>query len=174
MRSPQFPHTHDPQGLTPVKLAGCLAILIPVLLLWSLQIVNLTMQTIIKSNLNACSVRQPQARRQQHQQYTSLAQHHYQQQRATLLIAHGLKENVAKLAPVDAVQLVTLQPVNHSIPNAPGKKASVAIYAHLAAKYGGKIAADAAKEGLELYGEYVEEAKQVSRQGTVLCQQIAI
>jgi hypothetical protein len=51
--------------------------------------------------------------------------------------------------------------VNHTIPNAPGKKASVAIYAHLAAKYGGKITADAAREGLELYGEYVEEAKQV-------------
>ncbi|WIA15923.1 hypothetical protein OEZ85_012670 [Tetradesmus obliquus] len=97
----------------------------------------------------------------QHTPQRHLKQQQQQQQRAVLLVAHGLKENVAKLAPVDTIQQVTLQPVNHSIPNAPGKKASVAIYAHLAAKYGGKIHADAAKEGLELYGEYVEEAKQV-------------
>jgi hypothetical protein len=102
------------------------------------------------------SFHRTQARRQQH-----IPQQQLQQRRAGQLVARGLKENVAKLAPVDTVQLVTLQPVNHSIPNAPGKKASVAIYAHLAAKYGGKITADAAREGLELYGEYVEEAKQV-------------
>uniref|UniRef100_A0A383V7G5 Uncharacterized protein n=1 Tax=Tetradesmus obliquus TaxID=3088 RepID=A0A383V7G5_TETOB len=98
----------------------------------------------------------PQRHLRQQQQ-----QQQQQQQRAALLVAQGLKENVAKLAAVDTIQQVTLQPVNHSIPNAPGKQASVAIYAHLAAKYGGKINADAAQEGLELYGEYVEEAKQV-------------
>jgi hypothetical protein len=126
------------------------------------------MQTVFKTGLRSASLQQPHARQNQ-QQYTSLPQRHQQQHRAALLVAYGLKENVAKLAPVDAVQLVTLQPVNHSIPNAPGKKASVAIYAHLAAKYGGKITADAAREGLELYGEYVEEAKQVSNEQTPFC-----
>jgi hypothetical protein len=128
----------------------------------------LKMQTVLNTGLRSSSLQQPHAR-QHHQQYTSLPQRHQQQHRAALLVAYGLKENVAKLAPVDAIQLVTLQPVNHSIPNAPGKKASVAIYAHLAAKYGGKITADAAKEGLELYGEYVEEAKQVGKEANHLC-----
>jgi hypothetical protein len=123
------------------------------------------MQTALKTSLKTASLQQPITKRWQHQQqqYTSIHQRHQQQQRTALLMTHGLKENVAKLAPVGAIQLVTLQPVNHSIPNAPGKKASVAIYAHLAAKYGGKITADAAQEGLELYGEYVKEAKQVSK-----------
>ncbi|KAF6260787.1 hypothetical protein COO60DRAFT_1504837 [Scenedesmus sp. NREL 46B-D3] len=121
------------------------------------------MQTVFKPSLNAASIQQSLGTRHHQQQYkhTQLPQLQHHQQRAALLAVHGLKENVAKLAPIDTIQLVTLQPVNHSIPNAPGKKASVAIYAHLAAKYGGKITADAANEGLELYGEYVEDAKQV-------------
>lgn len=40
-----------------------------------------------------------------------------------------------------------------------GKKASVAIYAHLAQKYGGSLSAAAAQEGLSLYDEVVADAK---------------
>jgi hypothetical protein len=50
--------------------------------------------------------------------------------------------------------------LKHAIPNAPGKKASVAIYSHLAQKYGGRITTAAAQEGLQLYDEFVEEAQQ--------------
>lgn len=41
----------------------------------------------------------------------------------------------------------------------PGKKASVAIYAHLAQKYNGSLNAAAAQEGLSLYDEVVADAK---------------
>ncbi len=60
-----------------------------------------------------------------------------------------------------------------------GKKASVAIYAHLAASYGGRLTVEAAAEGLRLYDEVVEDARnrpgahpnidlllQVAQQGT--------
>lgn len=40
-----------------------------------------------------------------------------------------------------------------------GKKASVAIYAHLAQKYGGILSEAAANEGLSLYAEVVEDAR---------------
>jgi hypothetical protein len=45
------------------------------------------------------------------------------------------------------------------IPNVPGKAASARIYAHLAARHGGALGPAAAAEGLQLYGEYVEEAR---------------
>lgn len=76
-----------------------------------------------------------------------------------LIAAQGLKENVASLPSIESIKAVTLQPINHTIPNAPGKKASVAIYSHLASKYGGKLTAEAAEEGLQLYDEVVAEAK---------------
>lgn len=44
------------------------------------------------------------------------------------------------------------------VPNAEGKRASLAIYAHLAAKHGGKLTPAAATEGIQLYGQYVQEA----------------
>ncbi len=77
------------------------------------------------------------------------------------LRTRGLKENVAKLASIDAVKEVQISGAGSecvTILNAPGKKASVAIYAHLAARHGSKIDAAAAEEGLQLYGEYVAEA----------------
>lgn len=40
-----------------------------------------------------------------------------------------------------------------------GKKASVSIYAHLAAKYNGSLSTAAAQEGLHLYDEVVADAK---------------
>lgn len=43
--------------------------------------------------------------------------------------------------------------------HAAGKKASVAIYAHLAQKYGGSLSPAAAQEGLSLYDEVVADAK---------------
>lgn len=42
---------------------------------------------------------------------------------------------------------------------ASGKEASVAIYAHLAQKYGGSLNQAAAQEGLSLYDEIVADAK---------------
>ena len=45
------------------------------------------------------------------------------------------------------------------IPNQSGKTGSVAVYAALAEKYG-RIHAEAAQEGLALYAEHVEDARQ--------------
>jgi hypothetical protein len=69
---------------------------------------------------------------------------------------------VQQLAPIDDLQRVVVGggPEPWVIANAPGKKASLAIYAHLAKKYNGQLTAAAAQEGLQLYGEYVEEAQQ--------------
>lgn len=72
------------------------------------------------------------------------------------------QENVAALAPIDSVAAVSVALPDGApwrIPNAPGKAASARIYAHLAAKHGGVLNAAAAAEGLQLYGEYTEEAK---------------
>jgi hypothetical protein len=73
----------------------------------------------------------------------------------------GLKENVAGLPSIDHVKQVVVltQPDPWTIPNAPGKKASVAIYAYLATAHGGKLTPPAAEKGLRLYDEYVEEAR---------------
>ncbi|KAI8470134.1 MAG: hypothetical protein J3K34DRAFT_377349 [Monoraphidium minutum] len=76
---------------------------------------------------------------------------------------HGLKENIAALAPIDAVAAVTVtlpDGAPWAIPNAPGKAASARIFAHLASKHGGVLTAAAAEEGLALYGEFTEEARQ--------------
>lgn len=72
----------------------------------------------------------------------------------------GLKENIAKLPPINGIRRVLVPAVNHSIENKEGKKASVAIYNYLAQQHGGKLDKDAAARGIELYGEYVEEARQ--------------
>lgn len=80
------------------------------------------------------------------------------------VVARGLKENVAALAPIDGVARVTCAVPGAGaaweVPNAPGKAASARIYAHLAAKHGGALTPAAAREGLELYGEYVAEARE--------------
>eukprot|EP00878_Enallax_costatus_P014189 GHUV01014841.1.p1 GENE.GHUV01014841.1~~GHUV01014841.1.p1 ORF type:complete len:133 (+),score=30.54 GHUV01014841.1:105-503(+) len=75
------------------------------------------------------------------------------------ITARSLKDNVAALPPTDSIAAVTLQPINHTIQNAPGKKASVAIYSYLAFKYGGRLTIEAAEEGLQLYDEVVADAK---------------
>ncbi|KAG2488404.1 hypothetical protein HYH03_013088 [Edaphochlamys debaryana] len=76
------------------------------------------------------------------------------------VVAHGLKENVAKLAPIDDIARVRIPALNWSVENVEGKKASVAIYAHLAAAHGGKLNVAAAQEGLRLYDEVVADARQ--------------
>jgi hypothetical protein len=77
-------------------------------------------------------------------------------------LTRGLKETVQQLAPIDDLQQVVVGGGSEPwvIANAPGKKASLVIYAHLAKKYNGQLTPAAAKEGLQLYGEYVEEAQQ--------------
>ncbi|KAG2440675.1 hypothetical protein HYH02_010254 [Chlamydomonas schloesseri] len=80
-------------------------------------------------------------------------------QTARNVVAHGLKENVAKLAPITDVAAVRIPTLNWQVPNVEGKKASVAIYAHLASKYGGQLNPAAAAEGLELYDEVVADAR---------------
>ena len=72
----------------------------------------------------------------------------------------GLKENVARLAPISDVQRVRIPSANWSVENVEGKKASVAIYAHLSAKHGGRLGKAAALEGLQLYDEVVADARQ--------------
>ncbi len=45
------------------------------------------------------------------------------------------------------------------VPNVDGKRASFAIFAHLAAAHDGQLGPAAAAEGLRLYGEFVAEAR---------------
>lgn len=47
-----------------------------------------------------------------------------------------------------------------SIENQPGKKGSLAVYAALAARHGGKIDRAAAAEGLALFAEHTDDARQ--------------
>eukprot|EP00195_Chlamydomonas_chlamydogama_P006457 CAMPEP_0202900288 /NCGR_PEP_ID=MMETSP1392-20130828/10909_1 /ASSEMBLY_ACC=CAM_ASM_000868 /TAXON_ID=225041 /ORGANISM="Chlamydomonas chlamydogama, Strain SAG 11-48b" /LENGTH=109 /DNA_ID=CAMNT_0049586651 /DNA_START=62 /DNA_END=391 /DNA_ORIENTATION=+ len=75
-------------------------------------------------------------------------------------VARGLKENVAKLPPATGVRRISIPTFKHTIEPMPGKMASVAIYNHLATKYGGKLNKQAAQEGLDIYAEFVEEARQ--------------
>lgn len=71
-------------------------------------------------------------------------------------------DNLRQLPPV--THLVALQlldaagQVVASIPNQPGKTGSLAVYAALAAKHGG-ITVAAAQEGLELFAEHTEDAR---------------
>jgi hypothetical protein len=57
------------------------------------------------------------------------------------------------------LHLLLLLPLRCCCTCAPGKKASVAIYAHLAQKYGNSLNQAAAQEGLTLYDEIVADAK---------------
>lgn len=77
-----------------------------------------------------------------------------------LRVACGLKENVAALPPITNVKRVSVKGAGVVIENKEGKKASVAIYQHLAKQFGGKLTPAAAAEGLRLYAEVVEDAKQ--------------
>ena len=76
-----------------------------------------------------------------------------------LRVRAGLKENVAQLPPITNVKRVTVKGANVVIENKEGKRASVAIYQHLSQTFG-QLNAAAAVEGLRLYDEVVEDAKE--------------
>lgn len=71
--------------------------------------------------------------------------------------------NLQQLPSIDhlaALQLIDAQGnVAATIPNEPGKAGSVRLYAALAAKHG-RINVAAAQEGLELFAEHTEAARQ--------------
>lgn len=72
-------------------------------------------------------------------------------------------DNLQQLPSIDhlaALQLIDAQGnVAATIPNEPGKAGSVRLYAALAAKHG-SINVAAAQEGLELFAEHTEAARQ--------------
>lgn len=72
-------------------------------------------------------------------------------------------DNLQQLPSIDhlaALQLIDAQGnVAATIPNEPGKAGSVRLYAALAAKHG-RINVAAAQEGLELFAEHTEAARQ--------------
>jgi len=74
------------------------------------------------------------------------------------------KENLSKLPEVNDLKAVALfegdqtEPVT-MIENKPGKSASVRIYHYLGSQFGG-ISPKAAEKGLEIYAEFVDDAKQ--------------
>ncbi len=72
-------------------------------------------------------------------------------------------DNLQQLPSIDhlaALQLIDTQGnVAATIPNEPGKAGSVRLYAALAAKHG-RINVAAAQEGLELFAEHTEAARQ--------------
>lgn len=75
------------------------------------------------------------------------------------------KKNIENLPVVNHIAFIELyegtntQPVA-KIENKPGKAASVKIYHYLGSEFGG-ISPKAAEKGLELYAEYVEDARQL-------------
>ena len=71
----------------------------------------------------------------------------------------GMKENLAVLPSTATVRRVTVPALNWTIENEPGKKASVAIYAHIASAHSGQLNPTSAQLGLQLYAEYVDEAR---------------
>jgi hypothetical protein len=75
----------------------------------------------------------------------------------------NFSENLKHLPKVDQVERIELTDAQGMpagvIENKPGQSGSLAVYSHLLAKYG-HINAAAAGEGLELYGEHTEDAKE--------------
>lgn len=73
-------------------------------------------------------------------------------------------DNLQQLPPIDhlaEIQLLDAEGhVVDTIPNQPGKAGSVRLYHALAAKHGGHITVAAAQEGLELFAEHTEAARQ--------------
>ena len=74
-------------------------------------------------------------------------------------VCRGLKENVAGLPSTSHVTRVWIPATGWQVDNVDGKRASVAIYCHLASTFSQRLGKEAAKRGLELYGEYVAEAQ---------------
>jgi len=72
------------------------------------------------------------------------------------------KTNLEKLPSIDNIKSLTLKndlgETVTVIENKPGKSGSLAVYHHLYKIYG-KIGSEAANEGLVLFGEYTQEAK---------------
>ena len=73
-------------------------------------------------------------------------------------------DNLQTLPPVDHIAELQLLDAQGNtvatIPNQPGKAGSVRLYHALAAKHGGVITAAAAEEGLELFAEHTQAARQ--------------
>lgn len=74
----------------------------------------------------------------------------------------GFAENLKKLPGISHISAIRLLDGEGAevglVENKPGSVGSVSIYNYLAQTYGA-ITADAAKKGLELYAEHVEEAR---------------
>lgn len=72
-------------------------------------------------------------------------------------------DNLAQLPAIDHIEAVQLLDADQQciacIPNQPGKAGSVRVYAALAAKYG-CINSAAAQEGLELFAEHTQAARE--------------
>ena len=73
----------------------------------------------------------------------------------------GFQENLAGLASADHLERIELdgdKDLAGAIENKPGSQGSLRVYLHLAVKYG-RIDAAAAREGLALYGEHADDAR---------------
>ena len=74
----------------------------------------------------------------------------------------SFSENLAQLAPVDALQRLSLVGIDGKtfavIENAPGTQGSFRVYHHVAQKWGG-IGSNAAQEALILFAEHTEDAR---------------
>lgn len=74
----------------------------------------------------------------------------------------GFQDNLATLAPADALARIELDgppALSGVIENRPGSQGSLRVYRHLALKHGA-IDVAAAVEGLALYAEHTEDARQ--------------
>ena len=72
-------------------------------------------------------------------------------------------DNLKTLPPVDTVQRIELRTDSGKtvgiIENKPGQQGSLAVYNHLLSQFG-RISVEAAQEGLRLYAEHTEDARQ--------------
>lgn len=69
------------------------------------------------------------------------------------------QENLVGLPSIQGISSISLPSLNHSIPNIPGKQASVSIYNHIYQLYGPQLTPVAATEALRLYDEVVLDAQ---------------
>lgn len=76
------------------------------------------------------------------------------------VVANGLAENLEGLPGHASVLSVEVPEIGHSILPGPGKMASVRIYSEIKERFGGRLDERAALWALEVYDEYVAEAKE--------------
>ena len=73
-------------------------------------------------------------------------------------------DTLKTLPPVAHVASLTLRDAQGvevaTLPNQPGKAGSLAVYAALADRHGGRIDAEAARQGLELFAEHTAAARE--------------